>query len=151
LKFRALLGLASVAAVGVMGTGIAGASTPTEYFTAVSTSPTATAATVVAAGPISASGTDVVLGAHRDKFVFPAGTLTIRHEPLTEKQTFDSRTCVGTFTETGTYVISRGTGAYAHVTGSGRYKAYAIFQGCDKSAPPTSFVQTITAHGPLTL
>jgi hypothetical protein len=152
LKLRAVLSVASIVAVEAMGTGVAGASsTPTEYFTAVSTSATANSATVVAAGPISATGTDMQLGAHRDNFVFPNGTLTIRHEPTTDKQTFDGRTCVGTFTETGTYVIARGTGAYGHVTGSGTYKVNAIFQGCDKNAPPTSFVQTVMAHGPLTL
>ena len=134
-----------------MGTGVAGASsTPTEYFTSTQTS-AAGPQTIVAAGPISATGTDTVLGTHRDNFVFPAGTLTVRHEPLTDKQTFDSRTCVSVFTETGTYVITRGTGAYTHVTGSGRYKVTGFFQGCDPSQPPTSSSVVIEAHGPLTL
>jgi hypothetical protein len=151
LNLRVLVSLASIVAVGVLGAGVAGASQPIEYFTAVSTSPSASSATIIAAGPISATGTDTQLGAHRDNFVFPAGTLTIRHEQQTDSQTFDSRTCVGTFTETGTYDISHGTGAYAHVTGSGHYKVYAIFQGCDKSAPPTEFFQSIEAHGPIFL
>jgi hypothetical protein len=151
LKFRVLLSMASIVAVGAMGTGVAGASsTPTEYFTAVATSETGPV-TVVAAGPISATGTDIVLGRHRDNFVFPDGTLTVRHEPLTNSQKFDRRTCTFTFTETGTYVITRGTGAYAHVTGSGRYKVLAVGTGCDQNQPLTSFVQTIQAHGPLTL
>jgi hypothetical protein len=143
--------MAAVVAVGLMGTGVAGASQPIEYFTAVATSPSASSATVVAAGPISATGTDKQLGAHRDNFVFPNGTLTVRHEPVTRSQTFDSRTCVGTYKETGNYDISNGTGMYKHVTGSGHYKVYAIFQGCDPKAPPTAFVQTIEAHGPIFL
>ena len=151
MKLRALLSLASIVAVGAMGTGVAGASsTPTEYFTAVQTSATGPV-TVVAAGPISATGTNKNLGAHRGTFVFPDGSVTIRHEPLTDSQTFDLRTCTATFSETGTYVIQRGTGAYAHVTGSGTYKVSAIETGCDPSQPPTSFEQTIMAHGPLTL
>ena len=151
MKFRVLLSMASIVAVGAMGTGVAGASsTPTEYFTAVATSETGTV-TVVAAGPISATGTDIVLGRHRDNFVFPNGTLTVRHEPLTHSQKFDRRSCTFTFTETGTYVITRGTGAYVHVTGSGRYKVSVLFQGCDQSQPPTSFSLVIQAHGPLTL
>ena len=151
MKFRALLSLAAIVAVGAMGTGVAGASsTPTEYFTATQTSIDGPQ-TVVAAGPISATGTDVQLGTHRDNFVFPDGTLKVRHQRLTERQTFDSRTCVGTVSETGTYVITRGTGAYVHVTGSGRYKVSVLFQGCDQSQPPTSFSLVIQAHGPLTL
>ena len=151
MKLRALLSLASILAVGAMGTGVAGASsTPTEYFTATQTSESGPQ-TVVAAGPISATGTDVVLARHRDSFVFPDGTLTVRHEPLTTSQTFDGRTCTFTFSETGTYVIAKGTGAYARATGSGRYKVSGVVQGCDRSQPPTSFSLVIQAHGPLTL
>jgi hypothetical protein len=66
VKLRALLCLAAIAsivAVGAIGTGVAGASQPSEYFTVVSTSPDASGATVVAAGPISATGTDMQIGA----------------------------------------------------------------------------------------
>ena len=151
MKLRALLSLTAVVAFGAMGTGVAGASSTTEYFTAVSTSPNPGGATVVAAGPISAVGTDTVLGRHRDNFVFPDGTVTIRHEPLTHTQKFDRRTCTFTFTETGTYSLTHGTGAYAHVTGYGHYKVFAVGTGCDPSKPPTSFILTIQAHGPITL
>lgn len=151
MKLRVLLSVASIVAVGAMGTGVAGASsTATEYFTAAQTSVSGPQ-TVVAAGPISATGTDVQVGRHRDNFVFPHGTLTIRHEATTTSQTYDGRTCVGTHSETGTYVIAKGTGAYAHATGSGRYKVSVIFQGCDQSQPPTSFSLVVQAHGPLTL
>jgi len=44
--------------------------------------------------------------------MFPDGTLTIKHQVSTSRQTFDSRTCVFTSSETGTYTIIRGTGAY---------------------------------------
>jgi hypothetical protein len=129
----------------------AGASSaPIEHFTAVSTSvngPT----TVVAAGPIAAAGTDVESGHHRGVFSFPDGTLTIKHQAVTGRQTFDSRTCVFTDSQTGTYTIVKGTGAYAHVSGSGDFKSLVIGQGCDRNQPPTSFVLTIAAHGPLTL
>jgi hypothetical protein len=151
MKLRVLLSVASVVAVGAMGTGVAGASsTPTEYLTATQTSASGPM-TVVAAGPISATGTDVQSGRHRDDFVFPDGTLTVRHEPLTQRQTYDGRTCTGTFSETGTYVVAKGTGAYAHATGSGRYKVSGVFAGCDPSQPPTAYSVVIQAHGPLTL
>jgi predicted lipoprotein with Yx(FWY)xxD motif len=83
--------------------------------------------------------------------VFPNGTLTVRHEPQTKSQSFDGRTCVGTYSETGTYDITKGTGMYKHVTGSGHYKVSAVFQGCAKNAPPMAFSQVIQAHGPLFL
>jgi hypothetical protein len=151
VKLRALLSLTAIVVAGALGAGVAGASTSgTEYFTAVSTSENGPV-TVVASGPISAVGTDTVLGTHRDKFVFPAGTLTVRHEFITRAQKFDVSTCTFTFKETGTYVITRGTGAYAHVTGSGRYRASAVGTGCDPNEPLTSFIQIIQAHGPITL
>jgi hypothetical protein len=151
LRFRVLLSLVSIVAVGAMGTGVAGASsTPTEYFTATQTSAEGPQS-VVAAGPISAVGTDVQVGRHRDDFVFPDGTLTIRHETLTHSEKLDARTCVYSFSETGTYVIAKGTGAYGHVTGSGRFKVSGVIQGCDHGQPPTSFSLIIQAHGPVTL
>jgi hypothetical protein len=154
VKRRAAFSLVAVFAIGVVGAGVASAGAtpgPTEYFTATSTSASGDSATVVASGPISATGTDMQLGVHRDNFVFPDGTLTIRHEPLTRSQKFDSRTCTFTYTETGTYDISHGTGSYAHVTGYGKYKVFAVGTGCDPNEPPTSFSQTIQAHGPLTV
>ena len=125
-------------------------SAPTKYFTAVQTSldgPT----TVVAAGPISATGTDVESTNHRGQFTFPDGTLTVKHRATTRHDTFDSRTCVFTSSETGTYTIVKGSGAYAHASGSGVYKSAVVGQGCDHNQPPTSFVLTISAHGPLSL
>lgn len=151
MKVRALLSLVAIVAVGAMGTGVAGASsTGTQYFTAVSTSETGPV-TVVAAGPISAVGSDTVLGSHRDVFVFPKGTLRVSHQRSARSQSFDRKTCTFAYSETGTYDITRGTGEYAHVTGSGRYTVTAIGTGCDPSQPLTSFSQVIQAHGPITL
>jgi hypothetical protein len=126
------------------------ASAPIEHFTGIQTSADG-AMTVLAAGPIAAAGTDTQLGRNRDTFVFPAGTLTVRHEQQTETDKSDVRTCVDTFVQTGTYVIQRGTGAYAHVTGSGHYRSTGVFQGCDKNAPPESAVVIIQAQGPIFL
>jgi hypothetical protein len=147
-----LLSVAAVAAIGAIGfgSGAGASSAPIQYFTGVQTSPNGPQR-VIAAGLISATGTDTVLGNHRDTFSFPKGTLTVRHEPTQHREAFDRRTCVFTFTESGTYVIARGTGAYSHVTGSGVYRARGVGQGCEQNAPPDSFVLTIEAEGPLSL
>jgi hypothetical protein len=131
--------------------GVAGASAPPiEHFTAVQTSVNGPQ-TVVAAGPISATGTDVESSNRKGQFSFPDGTLTVKHQTVTSRQTFDSRTCVFTDSETGTYTIIGGTGAYAHVSGSGQFKTLIVGQGCERNQPPTSFVLTISAHGPISV
>jgi hypothetical protein len=151
LKLRALVGLVAIAAVGAIGSGTAGASTTaTQYFTASQTSVDGPI-TVVASGPIAATGTDLVETNHRDRFVFPQGDVIVKHEATSSRESFDPETCVGTFSERGRYTVVRGSNAYRGVSGSGRYKAFAIFQGCDPNEPPTSFALVILAHGPLTL
>ena len=147
MKVRALLSVATVVAVGAIGfgTGAGASSTPTEYFTIMGSSTTATP-TVVAAGPISATGTST-----KHVLTFPAGTVNVKPTTITKSQTFDSRTCTFTFSATGVYVITGGTGAYAHVSGSGHFKLFADGTGCDRTKPPTSFSQVIQAQGPLTL
>lgn len=151
MKVRALLSMATVATIGaVAGAGAGASSPPTQYFTAVQTSARGTQ-TVVAAGPISAKGTDTPLTNRLDTFTFPRGTLTVKHERSSGNQTFDNRTCVFTFSEKGQYVVTRGTGAYVHAIGSGSYRAFAVGQGCDRNRPPKSFALTIEAHGPLSL
>jgi hypothetical protein len=150
---RALISLAAIAAVGAIGvgTGTAGASTTaSQYFTLTQTAvdgPT----TVVAAGLISATGTDIVESNHRDRFSFPQGDVIVKHWATSSHESFDPATCVGTFSERGTYTVVRGSNAYRGASGSGRYKVFAIFQGCDPNQPPTSFSLVVQAHGPLTL
>jgi hypothetical protein len=151
MKLRALLSVGAIAAMGMTGTGVAGASsTPTQYFTAMATS-FDESPTLVASGPISAIGTDKELTNHRANFVFPDGTLVVKHYDIASKDTYDRTTCVGTHSETGAYTIARGTGAYAHATGSGHYKFLGVFQGCEHDEPPTSVSIVIQAHGPLDL
>ena len=82
-----------------------------------------TGGTVYASGPISGSGRDKVLGQNADKFIFAKGSVLVSHSATSQNQSFDPRTCLGQFTESGTYSLSSGTGAYKGVTGSGTYSA----------------------------
>jgi hypothetical protein len=105
--------------------------------------------TVVASGAINATGEDVVISDTEDQFVFPDGTLTIIHAPVRTKDKFNDKKCTGSFRETGTYVISAGTGSYEGVTGSGDYRVVARFEsGC--TGPPVGTL-TITARGSINL
>jgi hypothetical protein len=104
---------------------------------------------VIANGPIHAAGTDVVINDSRDRFVFPEGNLRVWHQPKTSNESFDPTTCLGTFTERGVYKIVGGSGAYANVSGHGTYSVQGYFVGCDQNSPPTVFIFTINAHGPI--
>lgn len=141
---------ATLIALGTIGsTGQAhGAAAQVEHFTAVATT-VGGPEVLVAAGPIAANGTAIPLDDTHDTFSLPAGTLAVTHKPTSSKDTYDKATCVDTYTETGTYVVTGGTKAYAHAKGSGTYRALVIVQGCDPDKPPTSFVLVIEAQGPL--
>lgn len=139
-----------VLAVGAMGVGVADAApAPTQYFTIISVNDEPSV--IVTAGPISATGKNVELNRRTNRFVFPRGSLKVKHTPITSKETFDRTTCVATFSETGTYTVTGGTRAYAHASGSGRYTSFGFIQGCDPNEPPTSFFFIVSGHGPLTL
>lgn len=106
---------------------------------------------VVARGPVHASGTDVVVNAHRDRFVFPKGALIVRHHATSRHNTFDKVTCYGRQSESGTFTVLGGTRAYAHASGHGTYTAVAQFVGCSPTKPPRVFMFQVNATGPLSL
>ena len=113
----------SVVAVGAVAVAWAGSATGLSGSQRFSISGTDTGGTVYASGPISGSGRDKVLGENADKFTFAKGSVLVSHHATSQNQSFDPRTCLGQFTESGTYSLSSGTGAYKGVTGSGTYSA----------------------------
>jgi hypothetical protein len=140
-----------VAVVGIVGQEGTASSAPLvkQNFTLTSEDPEEPGGTVVASGAINAVGEDVVISDTEDQFVFPDGTLTIIHAPVRSKEHFNEHTCTASFKETGTYVISEGTGQYEGVTGSGTYRVAGRFQSDCESEPTGSF--TITARGSINL
>jgi hypothetical protein len=146
-----LVGLAGL----VVAPAIASASptSGTEHFqlTAVNDQPGA----IVARGVFTASGIDYPKS-NRDLAVFSDGAFTIHHPGGTNNFSVNQRTCLVTFTFTGSYTINNGYGRFQGITGSGTYSGRETgvlprnANGtCDLKSQPFSTVQRIDAHGPV--
>jgi hypothetical protein len=155
----ALAVAAAAAAVG--GTGIAVASTHSgttgpENFQMMTTSATGSNDSVIASGLFTAGGVDHE-GRSTATFVFSNGTVTVKHSRGTGTQTLDPKTCLLTVNLHGTYTLTGGTGAYAGITGGGKYKLNILAIGaksgstCSQKLPPVAFHQVINATGTATL
>jgi hypothetical protein len=121
-------------------------SSGTQHFLIVQTAETGNPP-VVATGPIHARGTDIQVNDNRDRFVFPDGALRVRHKATTSRESFDPTTCLGRFSESGTFTIVDGTKAYKNVTGGGTYHVRGYFIGCDEGDPSNVVSIVITASG----
>lgn len=120
----------------------------TEHFLILQTSEVGSPP-VIGTGPIHAAGTDVQVNDTRDRFVFPKGAVKIRHKAKASHESFDPKTCLGTFTERGVYKVTGGTRAYSHATGHGTYNVKGYFFGCTENDPSNVLSVTIHARGPL--
>jgi hypothetical protein len=147
-----VLGAISALALTIGGIAPAASATTshsgTEHFLILQTNETSTPP-VIGTGPIHAAGTDLQLNNHHDRFVFPRGALRIYHAAKASHQSFDPKTCLGTFTERGVYTVIGGTGAYSQATGHGSYHLTAYFFGCTQNDPNNVFSLTLHADGPL--
>jgi hypothetical protein len=154
---------AAAAAVAMGGTGMAIASTHsglsgTESFQMMTTSGTATTDSVIAHGVFTAPGVDhESRSGNTATFVFANGTVSVKHSPGKGTQNFDPKTCLLTVNLHGTYTLTGGTGAYAGITGNGKYQLGILGIGarsggkCSQSKPPVAFHQVINASGPVSL
>jgi hypothetical protein len=147
------LGVAALAAAGLVGTAAATAQSravPTERIVGLQNNPRHNGlAVIIGNGPIHAHGKDVVVNGHVDKFVFPRGSITIRHRNTGQHHHFDKVTCYGVFTQRGVYRVTRGTGAYAGAHGHGKFSVKANSFGCGKQ--PRIFQLVLRAAGPLSV
>ena len=128
----------------------ASAGPATEHFRLLNTSVSADA-TIVAQGPLHATGKSVSVNNHRDRFVFPMGALIVRHYPTSSHDSFDKKTCYGQHTESGTYTVLGGTRDYSDASGHGSYTLVINFVGCSHHKPPRVFTFEVDASGPLSL
>ena len=137
---RVAMSAVAVGAAAVVWASAAGATTGSQRFSISSGN---TGGSVYASGPISGSGRDVPVNQNLDKFVFAGGTVWVSHSASSQNQTFDPRSCLSKFTESGTYSLVKGSGVYKGVSGSGTYSARGTSRGCDPNAQGSSryFVQ----------
>ena len=154
----------AAAAVAATGGGIAAASTHaaatgttgTEHFQMMTTSGTATTDSVIATGLFTAPGVDHE-GGSTATFVFPNGTVKVRHSAGQGPQSFNPKSCLLTANIHGTYQLTGGTGHYAGITGHGHYRLSILAIGgrtggqCSQSKPPLAWHQVINATGPVSL
>ncbi len=161
---RKMLGIATglvAMAAAAGGAGVAGASTHpalsgTEHFQLVSTSTTSNRGMVIAYGAFTARAVDVQ-GNKADTFKFANGSFKVTHSPGKGPATFNPKTCLGLVNQHGTYTIGHGTGAYAGITGRGKYQLSIVLIGaksggrCARNKPPAAAEIIIRATGPVRL
>jgi hypothetical protein len=155
--------MAAIAVSGVMTasaaqTGARGAVSGTEHFQMMTTSGTGSTGSVIASGVFTAPAVDHEHQAtNTATFTFANGTILLKHSNGTGTQHFDPKTCLITINEHGTYKLLSGTGAYAGISGSGKYQLSILGIGansggkCVQNKPPVAFHQVINASGPVSL
>jgi hypothetical protein len=156
--------ITATAAAAVMGgAGLAAASTHSavsgpENLQFMTTSATGNPSVIAHGSVFTAAGVD-----HENPktntgtLVFPNGSVTAKHSAGQGTQSFNRKTCLLTVNFHGTYQITGGTGAYAGITGSGKYQLHILAIGaksggkCTQSQPPVAFHQVINATGTASL
>jgi hypothetical protein len=162
LTLAAAIGVLGLA-VAVGGTGLAGASTHpassgTEHFQLLSTTGNTNGAGVIAYGTFTGAGQEKDLSNSTSRFTFPNGSFLIRHSKGTGTQHVNPATCLLSIDRHGTYRISHGTGAYAGISGHGRYQLSILAVAsrnasgaCSKKKRPAANQLIIRASGPVRL
>ncbi|HEX2118594.1 MAG TPA: hypothetical protein VHF91_05385, partial [Acidimicrobiales bacterium] len=79
------------------------------------------------------------------RFQFLLGSVTAPFTGLVTEVDVDPATCTGRFATVGQFTIASGTGAYAGVTGSGRFSERGIFNAVPtpSGCSPTLQVRTL--------
>ncbi len=151
-RLRHVLIAASIVAAGAVAVGEPSSAAPTkigkESFS-LTGDINVPGGTVVAAGVINATGTDIVVSDTEDLFDFgAAGTVTVFHSPLHSTEHFNEKKCTFRFREKGVYVFGNGTGEWAGYSGSGRYTVTGSATNACGDEPVGTL--TIKASGPIT-
>lgn len=162
VRLAAVLGLTAALCTALGGAGLAataasrpGASHRYEHIVLMGTSVTSSVDSVIATGAFTAGGS-INLGANTGKVTLGGGTLTLVPKFGPSKQKFSKATCLLTITGRGSYTLGHGTGAYAGVTGSGRFtivnhQVNARVGGKCSTRKAVAFQGVITMTGPVHL
>jgi hypothetical protein len=129
----------------------------TEHVQIMTTSATSSTASIVVWGAFTAGGVDHQ-GNSVDTLAFAGGTIKVQHSQGKGTQKFNTKTCLMTINEHGTYKFLSGTGKYKGITGHGNYVLSIVGVGartksgaCSQTANPVAFQQVVDASGPVTL
>ena len=108
-----------IGGAGVAAAGARPAAATTEHFQEMAASPTSDQANVIIYGAFTAAGVDTQHNNNTDTFNFPGGSFLVTPAITSQHQHLNTATCLLTATLNISYKISRGTGKYAGITGSG--------------------------------
>jgi hypothetical protein len=128
----------------------------TEHFSFVNTSTTSNTYSAIATGAFTAGGTANLPTGH-GTLKFSAGTITVTDKGGKAKVKTSLKKCIQSTTQSGTYTITGGTGAYAGITGSGKFKAAFVQVGptvkgkCSTKANAVAAQSAVVGSGPVIL
>jgi hypothetical protein len=154
---------AATTAMMISGTGMAAATTrpattKTEQFQEMATSPTSNKANVIGYGAFTAVGVDTEHSNNTDTFKFPGGSFLVTPKITSHHQHLNKATCLLTATLNVSYEIGDGSGKYTGISGSGHATISDLEITARNSRGVCSMSKTLLAqqvlvrgHGPVTL
>jgi hypothetical protein len=150
---------ATVAAVALAGGAAASGAgvSGTEHFTFVTTG-SSNHFSAILTGAFDDGGTAILPGQGRGTIKLQQGTIYAHPTSKSKPQmTFNRKDCFSTYRQSGTVVVTGGTGAYAGITGHGTYTSAGEFVGpivngrCDTSNSAKAVATQFEISGTLTL
>ncbi len=151
--------LAVVAALAITGAATATTSTGTEHLSFIDTSnnPNSDVFSAIATGDFTAGGKAILRG-NTTTLRLPGGTITAKSKAAGPPKTSTNlELCLETYTQSATYTILSGTGAYAGISGSGKSTIKSTEVGpivkgkCSTKANPLASQTIVTGNGPVSL
>jgi hypothetical protein len=145
----------AAATVAALTATTASASAATERFSFMGTISNGSYS-VIATGAFTDGGTARVRNGH-GKLWLRDGTITLKTRHHKPKVHVDQTSCVGEVTESGTYTLVGGTGAYKGIHGSGTLEGHYTAVGrkkdgaCSMTTHPAAAQLTLIGRGPITL
>jgi len=129
-----------------------------ETFQIMSTSVGTNHKPVIAVGAFTAGGHNVVVSSTTDRFVFTNGSFKVKLSKPQGPQSFNPQTCLLDGIQHGTYRISHGSGAYAGISGHGKYQLIVLAVSpkgasgqCNRNAKPVATQTELEAQGPVSM